>query len=81
MRARAQLKSILHDKFSELLPLDQATQDVKDMADEMQREVRRRAVIGSHVSRQVFAQICLRVLLLWCLAPLLWPLQLHGLGG
>lgn len=37
----------MHDKFSELLPLDTASQEVKDMADGMQREVSRRAVIGS----------------------------------
>lgn len=37
----------MHDTFSEMLPLDQASQDVKDMAGEMQRQVSRRAVIGS----------------------------------
>lgn len=37
----------MQEKFSELLPLDQASQEVKDMADGMQSEVSRRAVIGS----------------------------------
>lgn len=43
----------MHDKFSELLPLDRAPSEVKDMADEMQREVSRRAVIGWFFGRSL----------------------------
>lgn len=53
------------------------------MAHEMQREVRRRAVIGPDVFRQVCVQACSAtslLLLLWCSAPLLRPVQLQGLG-